>query len=80
VVEPVKDGETQRTFTHDRCETLLCGFFSPAVREGPVWKVDDRGDPVVQISRPLIATRHEFDESRETLGEVLSGAWQRMQQ
>jgi adenosylmethionine-8-amino-7-oxononanoate aminotransferase len=42
--------------------------------------VDDRGDPVVQISPPLIATQKEFDEITATLGEVLSEAWQRMLQ
>ena len=60
---------------------------SRAVREvfvrlyekGLICRADDRGDPVIQISPPLIATQREFDEITGTLGEVLSEAWQRIQ-
>ena len=37
-----------------------------------------RGDPVVQISPPLIATQNEFDQIAGTLGEVLAEAWQKI--
>jgi len=78
-LELVKDKETRESFTHDECETLLRGFLSPRLFEkGLICRADDRGDPVVQISPPLIATQHEFDEITGTLGEVLSEAWQRM--
>jgi len=43
-----------------------------------ICRADDRGDPVVQISPPLIATQKEFDEIAGTLGEVLGEAWQRV--
>jgi adenosylmethionine-8-amino-7-oxononanoate aminotransferase len=80
-IELVKDKETRETFTHDECETLLRGFLSPRLFEkGLICRADDRGDPVIQISPPLIATQHEFDEITGTLGEVLSEAWQRMRQ
>jgi len=78
-VELVKDKETRETFDHDECETLLRGFLSPRLFEkGLICRADDRGDPVVQISPPLIATQKEFDEITGTLGEVLSEAWQRI--
>jgi adenosylmethionine-8-amino-7-oxononanoate aminotransferase len=79
-LELVKDKETRETFTHEECESLLRGFLSPRLFEkGLICRADDRGDPVVQISPPLIATQHEFDEITGILGEVLSEAWQRIQ-
>jgi adenosylmethionine-8-amino-7-oxononanoate aminotransferase len=78
-LELVKDKETRKTFDHAECETLLRGFLSPQLFEkGLICRADDRGDPVVQISPPLIATQHEFDEIAGTLGEVLAEAWQRI--
>jgi len=79
-IELVKDKTTRETFTHEECETLLRGFLSPRLFEkGLICRADDRGDPVIQISPPLIATQDEFDKITGTLGEVLSEAWQRMQ-
>ena len=79
-LELVKNKETRETFTHEECESLLRGFLSPRLFEkGLICRADDRGDPVVQISPPLIATQHEFDEITGILGEVLSEAWQRIQ-
>ena len=80
-LELVKDKETRESFSHEECETLLRGFLSPRLFEkGLICRADDRGDPVIQISPPLIATQKEFDIITGTLGEVLSEAWQRMQQ
>jgi adenosylmethionine-8-amino-7-oxononanoate aminotransferase len=79
-VELVKDKETRETFDDDECETLLRDFLSPRLFEkGLICRADDRGDPVVQISPPLVAGQSEFDEMTGILGEVLSEAWQRMQ-
>ena len=76
----MKDKETRETFTDAECETLLRGFLSPQLFEkGLICRADDRGDPVIQISPPLIATQTEFDTIAGTIGEVLSEAWQRMQ-
>jgi adenosylmethionine-8-amino-7-oxononanoate aminotransferase len=78
-LELVKDKETREGFSHAECETLLRGFLSPRLFEkGLICRADDRGDPVVQISPPLIATQREFDEIAGTLGEVLGEAWQRI--
>jgi adenosylmethionine-8-amino-7-oxononanoate aminotransferase len=78
-LELVKDKETRETFSDEECETLLRGFLSPRLFEkGLICRADDRGDPVVQISPPLIATQREFDEIAGTLGEVLGEAWQRI--
>jgi adenosylmethionine-8-amino-7-oxononanoate aminotransferase len=78
-LELVKDKETRETFSDEECETLLRGFLSPQLFEkGLICRADDRGDPVIQISPPLIATQKEFDIIAGTLGEVLAEAWQRM--
>ena len=79
-LELVKDKETRETFTDEECETLLRGFLSPRLFEkGLICRADDRGDPVVQISPPLVATQAEFDEMTGILGDVLSEAWGRLQ-
>jgi adenosylmethionine-8-amino-7-oxononanoate aminotransferase len=78
-LELVKNKETRETFNEDECESLLRGFVSPQLFEkGLICRADDRGDPVIQISPPLIATQKEFDIITGTLGEVLTEAWQRM--
>jgi adenosylmethionine-8-amino-7-oxononanoate aminotransferase len=79
-LELVKDKETRETFDDDESETLLRGFLSPALFEhGLICRADDRGDPVLQISPPLVAGPQEFGEIVGILGEVLTHAWRRMQ-
>ena len=78
-VELVKDKETRQTFDDEECETLLRGFLSPALFErGLICRADDRGDPVIQISPPLVAGQQEFDEMVSILGDVLAEAWTRV--
>jgi adenosylmethionine-8-amino-7-oxononanoate aminotransferase len=78
-VELVKDKDTRESFDHDECETLLRGFLSPRLFErGLICRSDDRGDPVVQISPPLIAGQQEFDQIVSILGDVLAEAWTRV--
>jgi adenosylmethionine-8-amino-7-oxononanoate aminotransferase len=75
-LELVKDKQTRETFSEDECERLIRGFLSPRLFEaGLICRADDRGDPVVQISPPLIAKQEQFDEITRILGEVLSEAW-----
>ena len=78
-LELVKDKETREGFTHEECETLLRGFLSPRLFErGLICRADDRGDPVIQISPPLIAGTAEIDEMVGVLGDVLSEAQSRV--
>jgi adenosylmethionine-8-amino-7-oxononanoate aminotransferase len=78
-LELVKDKETRETFSDEECETLLRGFLSPRLFEaGLICRADDRGDPVVQISPPLVADTAEIDEIVSILGEVLGEAGERM--
>ncbi len=78
-LELVKDKETRQTFTDEECETLLRDFLSPALFDaGLICRTDDRGDPVVQISPPLVAGEAELDEIVSKLGDVLAQAWARV--
>ena len=78
-LELVKDKETRETFTEEECETLLRDFLSPRLLDaGLICRADDRGDPVVQISPPLVAQQAQFDEITGILGEVLSEAGERV--
>jgi adenosylmethionine-8-amino-7-oxononanoate aminotransferase len=74
-IELVKDKETRESFDDEECESLLRGFVSPQMFErGLICRSDDRGDPVVQISPPLVADQQEFDQIASILGDVLSEA------
>ncbi len=78
-IELVKDQETKEHFSDEESETLLRGFLSGELyNAGLICRADDRGDPVVQLSPPLIATQKEFDEIAGILGEVLAEAWQQV--
>jgi adenosylmethionine-8-amino-7-oxononanoate aminotransferase len=78
-IELVKNKETRESFSDEECETLLRGFLSPALFDrGLICRADDRGDPVIQISPPLVAGQAEFDEMVGILGDVLAEAGRRM--
>jgi len=74
-IELVKDRDTRETFSDEECEKLLRGYLSNALFDaGMICRADDRGDPVLQISPPLVAGQAEFDEIVGILGEVLTEA------
>jgi adenosylmethionine-8-amino-7-oxononanoate aminotransferase len=78
-LELVKDKETRESFSDEESETLLRGFLSGALWDrGLICRADDRGDPVVQISPPLVAGQAEIDEMTGILGDVLSEASDRL--
>jgi len=78
-IELVKDQETKETFSDDECETLLRGFLSGELyRRGLICRADDRGDPVITLSPPLIAGPEQFAEIEAVLRPVLAEAGERM--
>jgi adenosylmethionine-8-amino-7-oxononanoate aminotransferase len=78
-IELVKDQESKETFDDEECETLLRGFLSGELyRRGLICRADDRGDPVIQLSPPLIAGPEQFAEIEEILRSVLTEAGERM--
>jgi len=78
-IELVKDPDTKESFSHEESETLLRGFLSGELyRRGLICRADDRGDPVVQFSPPLIAGPEQFEEIEAVLRPVLTEAAERM--
>ncbi len=78
-IELVKDKATRETFTDEESERLLRGYLSHALFDaGLVCRTDDRGDPVVQLSPPLICGQEHFDVMEQILRSVLSEAWTRI--
>jgi adenosylmethionine-8-amino-7-oxononanoate aminotransferase len=78
-IEMVKDKATRETFDGEESERLLRGFLSHALFDaGLVCRADDRGDPVIQLSPPLICGQEHFDEIERILREVLTEAWTRL--
>ncbi|GHJ37232.1 aspartate aminotransferase family protein [Streptomyces sp. TS71-3] len=74
-IELVKDKATKETFDEEESERLLRGFMSGALFEAGLYcRADDRGDPVVQLSPPLICEQEHFDEIESVLRDVLTRA------
>ena len=77
-IELVRDPDTKDSFTDAESEELLRGFLSPRLYDaGLICRADDRGDPVLQLSPPLIAGEAEFDTIEAILRSVLTEAWDR---
>ncbi len=75
-IELVKDKVTRETFDDDESERLLRGFLSGALYGAGLYcRADDRGDPVIQLSPPLICDQSHFDEMEQILRSVLTEAW-----
>ncbi len=78
-IELVSDRDTKASFDDAESETLLRGFLSGELfRRGLICRTDDRGDPVIQLSPPLIAGPEEFAEIEGVLRPVLEEASRRM--
>ena len=78
-IELVKNTETKESFNDAESETLLRGFLSGELFErGLICRADDRGDPVIQLSPPLIAGPEQFAEIEAILRPVLTEATARM--
>jgi adenosylmethionine-8-amino-7-oxononanoate aminotransferase len=74
-IELVKDKETRESFDDAESEELLRGFLSGELyRQGLICRADDRGDPVIQLSPPLVADTEQFEEIEAILRSVLTEA------
>jgi adenosylmethionine-8-amino-7-oxononanoate aminotransferase len=79
-IELVKDQDTKETFDDEESEELLRGFLSGELyKRGLICRTDDRGDPIVQFSPPLIAGEEQFEEIEAVLRPVLAAARERME-
>jgi adenosylmethionine-8-amino-7-oxononanoate aminotransferase len=78
-IELVKDQETKEGFSDEESESLLRGFLSGELyRRGLICRADDRGDPVVQLSPPLVCDTEQFEEIEAVLRPVLTEAAERV--
>jgi adenosylmethionine-8-amino-7-oxononanoate aminotransferase len=78
-IELVKDQDTDEQWSDEEAEVLLRGFLSTELyRRGLICRADDRGDPVIQLSPPLIAGPKQFEEIEAVLRPVLTEAGERM--
>ncbi|AHH96689.1 aspartate aminotransferase family protein [Kutzneria viridogrisea] len=78
-IELVKDKATKETFTAEESERVLRGFLSTALFDNGLYcRADDRGEPVVQLSPPLICEQSHFDEMEQVLRSVLTEAWTKL--
>jgi hypothetical protein len=78
-IELVKDQDSDEQWSDEESETLLRGFLSGELFErGLICRADDRGDPVIQLSPPLIAGPEQFEEIESILRPVLTEAHARM--
>jgi adenosylmethionine-8-amino-7-oxononanoate aminotransferase len=79
-IELVKDKDTKESFDDEESEELLRGFLSGELyRRGLICRTDDRGDPIVQLSPPLIAGEEQFEEIEAVLRPVLAEASERVE-
>ena len=75
VIELVKDQATRTTFDDDECEWLLRSTLSPALFDaGLICRADDRADPVLVLSPPLICSPRELEEMAAILRQALTAA------
>ena len=79
-IELVPDSK-RGTFTPDEADWLLRGYLSPRLFDaGLICRADDRAEPVITLSPPLIAGKEEFEFIESTLRRVLTDAsdeWRR---
>jgi adenosylmethionine-8-amino-7-oxononanoate aminotransferase len=79
-IELVKDRATKESFNSEESEVLLRGFLSGELfRRGLICRADDRGDPVIQLSPPLISGEEHFAEMESVLRPVLEDASRKME-
>lgn len=79
-IELVRDPVTRETFGPAERDRLLRGLLAPGLYErGLICRADDRGgEPVVQLSPPLVAGPDQFDEMTSVLRAALVEAMKEM--
>ena len=74
-VELVRDRQTREPFSPAQADWLLRGVLSGAMDElGLLCRLDDRGEPVIQLSPPLVADRQLLDRMVSIVAEALERA------
>jgi adenosylmethionine-8-amino-7-oxononanoate aminotransferase len=75
-IELVRDSETKQTFEPAEADWLLREVLSARFHElGLLCRLDDRGDPVIQLSPPLVADEALLGRIVDIVGSALEEAW-----
>ncbi|NKE61393.1 aspartate aminotransferase family protein [Lentzea sp. PSKA42] len=75
-IELVKDKDAKTSFTAEESERILKGYVSTTLFDNGLYcRADDRAEPVVQLSPPLICEQAQFDEMEQIIRHALEGAW-----
>jgi adenosylmethionine-8-amino-7-oxononanoate aminotransferase len=78
-IELVKDKATKGRFSAEESNNLLRDFLSPRLFElGLICRAEDKGEPVVQLSPPLVAGPEEFRAMARILRQALGEAGDRI--
>ncbi len=78
-IELWKDTASRTPFSEAEAHDLLRGFLSHRLAElGLLCRADSRGEPVIQLSPPLIAGQEEFDTMASVIHQALSEATARL--
>ncbi len=74
-IELVRDRRTKERFSPEEADRLLRGVLSERMDAlGLLCRLDDRGEPVIQLSPPLVADRPLLEEMIGIVGEALETA------
>jgi adenosylmethionine-8-amino-7-oxononanoate aminotransferase len=73
-IELVKDADSRETFTAEERQRLLPAISSAVFDAGLYCRIDERGDPAIQVAPPLISGQAEFDTIESILRSVLTEA------
>lgn len=75
----MKDKATKGRFSAEESNRLLRDFLSPRLFDlGLICRAEDKGEPVVQLSPPLVAGPEDFGGIARILRQALSEAWDRI--
>ena len=75
-LEMVKDRETKELFSSDEADWLLRKELSRHMDDmGLLCRLDDRGEPVIQLSPPLVSDAALIDRIVDIVGTAAERAW-----
>jgi adenosylmethionine-8-amino-7-oxononanoate aminotransferase len=75
-LELVKDRQTKELFDADEADWLLRSELSKHMDDlGLLCRLDDRGEPVIQLSPPLVADAALLDRITDIVGTAAERAW-----
>lgn len=76
-LELVKDAGTKEPFTQAEADWLLREELSGHMDDlGLLCRLDDRGEPVIQLAPPLVADERTLDRIVDIVGTAVERAWQ----